>query len=219
MGLRPADKIRKKLIKAFKDFELRITCQTNLKIVNYLHVTLDFKTEKFSPYRKPDNTPSFIHARSNHPPAILKQIPRSVGHWISSLSFNEGEFQKAIPLYNEAFKASGFKGTVLFTEEENRQQKRNSRKSRHTNALCFNPPPPRIPKLLKQMSESVHSMTTFQKNHRLYKIFNRKNVKINYRCVDNMAQIIKQHNKKVSTPQTATLLETACNRRVKLDCH
>ena len=102
MGPRTANKIRKNLIDAFKDFDLRITCQTNLKIVNYLDVTLDLKTEKFSPYRKPDNTPSFIHARSNHPPAILKQIPRSVGHRISSLSSNEEEFQKAAPLYNEA---------------------------------------------------------------------------------------------------------------------
>ena len=84
MGARTADKIRKKLIDAFKDFDLGITCQTNLKIVNYLDLTLDLKTGKFSPYRKPDNTPSFIHARSNHPPAILKQ--RSVGHRISIAS-------------------------------------------------------------------------------------------------------------------------------------
>ena len=68
MGPRTADKIRKKLIGILKEFDLKITCETNLKIVNYLDVTLDLKTENFRPYRKPDNTPTFIHAYSNHPP-------------------------------------------------------------------------------------------------------------------------------------------------------
>ena len=133
-----------------------------LKIVNYLDVTLDLKTEKFSPYRKPDNTQSFIHARSNHPLAILKQISRSVGHRISSLSSNEEEFQKAVPLYNEAWKASSFKETVLFTEEENQPQKRNSRRSRHRNVLWFNPLPPRIKRFVKVLDDH------FPKNCTLY---------------------------------------------------
>ena len=68
MGPRTADKIRKKLIGILKEFDLKITCETNLKIVNYLDVTLDLKTENFRPYRKPDNTPTFIHAYSNHTP-------------------------------------------------------------------------------------------------------------------------------------------------------
>ena len=113
-------------------------------------------------------------------------------------------------MYNEALKASGFKETVLFTEKENQPQKRNSTKSRHRNVLWFNPP------YTKNVETNVGKR--FPKNHKLHKIFNRKNVKVSYGCVDNIAQIIKQHNKKVLTPQTALPPEMACNCRVKPDC-
>ena len=67
MGPRTADKIRKKLIGIFKEFDLKITCETNLKIENYLDVTLDLKTENFRPYRKPDSKTN-IHSCLFKPP-------------------------------------------------------------------------------------------------------------------------------------------------------
>ena len=38
----------------------------------------------------------------------------------------------------------------------------------------------------------------FPKSHPLYKIFNRNTVKLSYSCMNNVTQIIKQHNKNVS---------------------
>ena len=38
----------------------------------------------------------------------------------------------------------------------------------------------------------------FVKSHSLYKIFKRNTIKVSYSCVDNVSQIIKQHNKNVS---------------------
>ena len=71
-----ADRIRKDFIKIFKeDFDLSITCETNLKAVNFLDVTLNLTTGKYQPYNKPDNNPLYINILSNHPPNIIKIFP------------------------------------------------------------------------------------------------------------------------------------------------
>ena len=68
-----ADRIRKDFIKIFKeDFNLSITCETNLKTVNFLDVTLNLTTGKYQPYNKPDNNPLSINILSNHSPNIIK---------------------------------------------------------------------------------------------------------------------------------------------------
>ena len=52
------DKARKDFSKMFNDLELKITAQSNLKIVNNLDITLNLAAGKFYPfYRKPNNTP------------------------------------------------------------------------------------------------------------------------------------------------------------------
>ena len=71
-----ADRIRKDFIKIFKeDFNLSITCETNLKAVNFLDVTLNLTTSKYQPYNKPYNNPLYINILSNHPPNIIKNLP------------------------------------------------------------------------------------------------------------------------------------------------
>ena len=63
-----ADRIRKDFIKIFKeDFDLSITCETNLEAVNFLDVTLNLTTGKYQPYNKPDNNPLYINIFSSHP--------------------------------------------------------------------------------------------------------------------------------------------------------
>ena len=47
------DIIRKDFIKIFReDFDLSITCETNLKAVNFLDVTINLTTGKYQPYNK-----------------------------------------------------------------------------------------------------------------------------------------------------------------------
>ena len=50
---RSADLARKKLSKVFNELGLKITVETNLKIVNFLDVTLNQNNGSYSPYRKP----------------------------------------------------------------------------------------------------------------------------------------------------------------------
>ena len=56
-----ADRIRKDFIYIFrKEFQLSIVCETNLKIVNFLDVTLDLTAGKYKLYNKPGNIPLYI---------------------------------------------------------------------------------------------------------------------------------------------------------------
>ena len=70
-----ADRIRKDFIQIFKeDFDLSITCETNMKAVNFLDVTLYLTTGKYQPYNKPDNDPLYINILSNHNQNIIKNL-------------------------------------------------------------------------------------------------------------------------------------------------
>ena len=86
MNARLGDKAREVFCKILGDLGLKITVQSNMKIVNYLHVTLNLTTGKYYPFRKPYNNPLCSNAKSNHPPSIIRQIPASISTRISSLS-------------------------------------------------------------------------------------------------------------------------------------
>ena len=58
MTPRSTDLARKKLSKVFNELGLKITVETNLKIVNFLDVTLNLNNGSYSPYRKPGGSPS-----------------------------------------------------------------------------------------------------------------------------------------------------------------
>ena len=72
------ERLRKNVVKIFKDCGLSITSKTNLKIVDYLDVTFGLQNNSYKPYRKPDNLPVYIQKHSNHPPTILKELPKSI---------------------------------------------------------------------------------------------------------------------------------------------
>ena len=63
---RLTDIMRKGLHKVFKQFDLKITAEANLHVVNFLDVTFDLTTGKHKPYRKPNDDPLYIHKHSNH---------------------------------------------------------------------------------------------------------------------------------------------------------
>ena len=70
--------MKKKMCAIFADLGLRITTDVNHKIVNFLDVTLDLSTGVYKPYMKPNNTILYVNRLSNHPPAIIRNIPESV---------------------------------------------------------------------------------------------------------------------------------------------
>ena len=66
-----AEKLKKKLQKLFKEKDLGIIIQCNLKITNYLDITLNLNDDSYRPYRKPKEETNYIHIISDHQPSII----------------------------------------------------------------------------------------------------------------------------------------------------
>ena len=66
-------RLRKNVVKIFKSCALTITSKTNLKIVDYLHVTFYLRNNGYKPYRKPDNLPVRIQKHSNYSAIVLNE--------------------------------------------------------------------------------------------------------------------------------------------------
>ena len=64
------ERIKKSLENAFNDFGLEIVAESNLRIVNYLDVTLNLSDGFFRPCDKPDDI-QFINKEFNHPPNLI----------------------------------------------------------------------------------------------------------------------------------------------------
>ena len=76
-----ADRTRKQLIQIFQSFGLQITVQTNLKSINFLDINLNLETGIHQPYRKPNDLPMYINAKSNHPPIYAIIEPRRLQYY------------------------------------------------------------------------------------------------------------------------------------------
>ena len=83
------EKLKKNIVKTFKDCGLNITFKANLHAVYYLDVTFDLRKDTYLLNRKPDNPPVYMNNCSNHLPTVIKQLPKSISKRLSDLSSNE----------------------------------------------------------------------------------------------------------------------------------
>ena len=79
------EKIKKQLQKVLKSNGLDVIIERNMKIVNYLDVTFNLNDGIYRPYQKSDKIIQCIHVKSNHPPNIIKQIPKTNEKYFSQL--------------------------------------------------------------------------------------------------------------------------------------
>ena len=161
-----------------KEFQLSNVCEINLKTVNFLDVTLDLTTGKYKPYNKPGNIPLNINVKSNHPPNIIKNLPESISRGINKLSSSKSVFDNSKDLYNNALSSSGFKDKIKFNPDFNKNICRN--KNRKRKIMWFNPP--YSSNVSTNIGKSFLTILDrhFLKSQKLYKIFNRNNIKISY---------------------------------------
>ena len=111
---RKLDMKRKQLCKIFKENDLKMTALTNVKVVNFLDVTLDLTTKSYRPYRKPNNNMVYVHVNSDHPRSVTKSIPKTVETRLSMLSSSKEIFEEEKGPYEQALRASGYKTTLEY---------------------------------------------------------------------------------------------------------
>ena len=199
MPARKADRVRKDLHSLFGQHDLKITIELGTTSCNFLDVTLDLKENTHAPYRKPNDTPLYVHVDSNHPPNVIREIPNSINARLNSISSNRQTFDEAVPAYQQALDKSGHKHTLTYKEEvnTNSQSKQTNKKKKKRHIVWFNPPYNKAVKtnIGKRFLALIDKH--FPPQHRLRKIINRNCVKISYSCTKNVRAIIQAHNNKI----------------------
>ena len=114
----------KKFQKLFKKEDLDIIVQCNLKITNYLDITPNLNNGSYRPYRKPNEETNYIHVNSDHPPSILKEIPRSMEKRLSVLSSSKTIFQESAIYYEECLKTMDIKLSYSIRNQKKIKTKR-----------------------------------------------------------------------------------------------
>ena len=95
------DGIRKRLHRLFGEFGFRLDMQTDLKIADYLDVTLNLHNGTVSPFRKRNLNLHYVHRGSNHPIQVFKHIPKGIEHRLSNNSSNKEIFERSKQEYEE----------------------------------------------------------------------------------------------------------------------
>lgn len=215
---RLAEKAKKDLMKDFEKFDLKITATANLKIVNFLDVSLDLSTGKFQPYKKPNDDTLYINTESNHPPTIIKQIPKSISRRISKLSSDQPTFNNAAPTYNDALKHCGYTTNIEYIPEEEPNPATSQTRKRSRKIIWFNPPYSRNVKANVGHKFLQLIEKHFPATNKLHKIFNRNTIKVSYSCMENMKSVVNKHNTRILNKNKENNKDNHCNCRSKETC-
>ena len=120
-------------------------------MVDFLHITLYFRRGNYKPYKKPNDCINYIHKESNHPPAIIKNLPKCIELRLSNNSSDSKLFEEAAKPYNRALKDNGHRRELKFTtpskptdrtSHDSKDPRHNEpkKKTRKRNVTWFNPP-------------------------------------------------------------------------------
>ena len=184
-------------MKMFKRFDLSITIETKIQPVNFLDTTFHLMNNTCKPYRKPNDEPLYINKHSNHPPSVLRQLPKSIIKQISEVSSNEEVFKQSVPIYEKALTGSGFNEKLVYNKENKTSNEQDEKKNRELKFIWFNSPYSSTAKTKVGKLFLTLVKQHFPKGHKLYKTFNKNTIKVSYSCLKNMGSVLSRHNKKI----------------------
>ena len=199
------EKLKKDLFELFNDkFGLKITLDTDLTVVNFLDVTFDLHNDRYYPFRKPNDTPLYIHKHSNHPPHVTKQLPNGINKRLNDISSSEELFNTAKSDYEEALSRSLLQSKLTYKPTETNTQNaaaKKAKKSRKRHVIWFTPPynAALITNIGKEFLKIIDK--NFPNNHHLHRILNRKTIKVSYSCTPSMGTILSAHNASILVPE------------------
>ena len=164
----------------------------------------------FEPFRKDEGLPVYVNKKSNHPPAILKNLPAMIERRVSSRCSNQTMFDKHKGDYEQALANSGYQAQLRYQDGKQEKKRKPRRKM-----FWFNPPFSQTVKTNVGKEFLALIEKHFPPGNKWRKHFNRHTIKLSYSTTKNLAAHINQHNKKLLSTDEA---KPGCNCRVKTDC-
>ena len=116
----------------------KITIEADKKVVNFLDVTFNLTNGCYKLLMKPDNKLSYVHQQSNHPLALLKNIPLNINKRLTSISSSKEVFDEAIAPYQKALTESGYDHKLTYNPLQGKALKNKRKRTR--NIAWYNPP-------------------------------------------------------------------------------
>ena len=204
-----SENVKKDIQKLFKENELHIVIQCNMKTVNYFDVTLNLENSIYRPYKKENIQIKYINTESNHPPYIITQLAISIESLLSSLSSSK-EFNNSVTPYQDVLYKSGYKHILKCQTNINTVNNNNNQKIN----IWFNPP------YNKNVKTNIGKtfLNPIKKHFTPHHKFHSKNtMTISYNCTRNIKTILNSRNAKILFPKKSTERRT-CNCLNKDTC-
>ena len=233
-----SSQLQKQITNKFKEIGFRIEIQANLRITNYLDITLNLNDNTYKPFSKDSQPPTYININSNHTQSIIKHLPNAINTRLNKLSANRKIFRENSATYNQALEKSGYKTKLKYIEKqptdtinenpstdinEHENNKTTHRKTNRKRRITwFNPPFCKLTNINigKEFIKLVRKH--FHHDNPLHKILNKNTLKISYSCTSNIQQTIQNHNKRTLkqslTPTPNNHTEKLCNCKDKNLC-
>ena len=134
------------------------------------------------PYRKDVNPPMYLNCMSDHPPNVIKDIPRIIESRLNQISKDKVVFENAIGIYQNALRQAGYTHKLRYIEKNTTS----TRRKRQRHVTWYNPP--WCGNVETNVAGKVLSFVDrhFPKRSELHKIINRSTSKVSYSCTENM---------------------------------
>ena len=189
------DSIRKRLIALFKSYGLNITCESNLKKVNFLDVSMDLNHSNYQPFIKRNCKLRYVAKGSNHPANILENIPLNVNRRLQSIASDRTCFESQRGEYQRAIENAGYATQLKYDrtyDKKNLMFSRNTRapddthggkQARKRDIMWFNPPYNSYcsTKVGRQFRDLIQKY--FSKGNIIGRLFNKNRLKLSYSCL------------------------------------
>ena len=132
----------------------------------------------FRPYRKPNDDPIYVDKYSNHPPQVLKELPKNIGKRILIISSSKEIFESSKIEYKNVLKISGDKDRLIYENSSVNENGKDEKKKRKRNIIWYNPSysanvKTNVGKIFFKLLNKH-----FPRGHKFYKIFNKNIVKL-----------------------------------------
>ena len=205
------DRIKKEVIKIFKEIGFKIETKSNLEVVDFLDITFNLSNGTCKPYRKSNDKLLYINTSSNHSPKLLSsyQYPQPKAKNSSMIEiFNSAKvkFENALENYGSHPVKLNFTQTRENKPKHNRSQNIIWFNSRYTKRIITN-----VAKRFLNLLDHH-----FPKSTKLNKIFNRTTVNVSYSCTEIIFRIISSHNKKLMKNDAPNTKPCNCRTKSKM---
>ena len=222
-GGRRGQLLRQKIMNFFQNYGFKVAISPVSASVDFLDIRL-YANKSHEVYHKPNSNTKYVHSKSNHPSAVLKNMFANTEKRISKLCSTEEFFNSHQEFYSGILRKSGHRSDLKYDKEPRKPKKR----KRTRKVVWYNPPfclslKTKIGQeffgiLEKNFPEPVKDPKTGIKPPRtgLNSILNKNTIKLSFSTMNNVARIFSLHNKKIDKKPVIPNEKTCSCPRTKI---